>query len=979
MKKTSFRTRARVVDLLGREQIADAPTAITELLKNSVDAQADNVWIHFHDEKKLLEIEDDGLGMRPTDLLNRWLVIATESKRSEKPDEGWLKYADKTKVQRAKTEKPFGEKGIGRLAVAALGKAVLIWTRWGKNKENTRSLALIHWELFQFPKLNLEDIEVPYIELNADDDPKEYSLLLLEQLKTWIKQNHKNWETDSRTKDLAKSILNNLDNEIASGLNSISPKDHVPGTYFAILGSTEEVTEVFQETKEQANRGEDYIPSEGLKTIYAFCDPFAKENPRIRIEALHNGKVAYGGEQDFWKFSDFEKVDHFIDITVSENGIAKGKIRRYNETFPYENNLKELPYRSYHPGRFRILLGYVQGRQNESIVPPDLFASYTEKLRAYGALYIYRDGIRVMPYGRYDQDFLGFEERRTFNAGTHFFSHRRMFGAIYITHKDNSNLIDKAGREGFIKNGSYRGLVSICTEIFVDLAKRYYGRESDFSTQKKKNQDEERLNEIKEATNSFLERFKESRKLLPQASRHVDQLIDSLSESVSNSSQGDRTNILKTESLFDQLDEIKENYLNRLITEIHPFAEPNTKNLASWDSYLTDKQQLENEWNKQTTKLRARFEKLRSKFSERLDRIKKFEGRLRKNEDGIINSLQDKKNAFSSYAKEISEKRSDNWLKEQVGVIKNIPIKLLGENPLEEVVDGGEDSLSSFEEALNLQRKISRDEFIPHWETLIREIQRIHQAKSLEKFIGELVREKEATEEKESIYAELAQIGLIVEGIDHEYKTLFNSAKHDLKYIEKASSDSKIVERLGHLRETFQAIDERLKFLSPLFRSDKTTYSELSGNDIRNFVISRYPTESLKNIEFEFTKNFLNLHWKNAKKSVIYGAILNVINNAVYWVSKKYGSGKIRFGIDPEGFVISDSGPGISNRDKERVFDPFFTRKPYGRGLGLYLSRSALRGNNMDLRMPEEPLKGALGGAAILFVEKIVNKEDNDD
>ena len=40
-----FRTKARAVDLLGKGQIADLPTAITELWKNGYDAYADNLSV----------------------------------------------------------------------------------------------------------------------------------------------------------------------------------------------------------------------------------------------------------------------------------------------------------------------------------------------------------------------------------------------------------------------------------------------------------------------------------------------------------------------------------------------------------------------------------------------------------------------------------------------------------------------------------------------------------------------------------------------------------------------------------------------------------------------------------------------------------------------------------------------------------------------------------------------------------------------
>lgn len=42
-----FKTRARALDLLGRQQIAGIPTAINELIKNAHDAYADKFDIDF--------------------------------------------------------------------------------------------------------------------------------------------------------------------------------------------------------------------------------------------------------------------------------------------------------------------------------------------------------------------------------------------------------------------------------------------------------------------------------------------------------------------------------------------------------------------------------------------------------------------------------------------------------------------------------------------------------------------------------------------------------------------------------------------------------------------------------------------------------------------------------------------------------------------------------------------------------------------
>lgn len=50
----NFKTRARTLDLLGRQQIAGIPTAINELLKNAHDAYADNVDIDYFRKDNIL-------------------------------------------------------------------------------------------------------------------------------------------------------------------------------------------------------------------------------------------------------------------------------------------------------------------------------------------------------------------------------------------------------------------------------------------------------------------------------------------------------------------------------------------------------------------------------------------------------------------------------------------------------------------------------------------------------------------------------------------------------------------------------------------------------------------------------------------------------------------------------------------------------------------------------------------------------------
>ena len=58
-----FLTSARAVDMLGRQQIAGIPTAISELFKNAYDAYARSVRADYFPDRRLLVLRDDGVGI----------------------------------------------------------------------------------------------------------------------------------------------------------------------------------------------------------------------------------------------------------------------------------------------------------------------------------------------------------------------------------------------------------------------------------------------------------------------------------------------------------------------------------------------------------------------------------------------------------------------------------------------------------------------------------------------------------------------------------------------------------------------------------------------------------------------------------------------------------------------------------------------------------------------------------------------------
>ena len=164
-----IRARARAVDMLGRQQIAGIPNAISELFKNAHDAYATRVEADFYRPEKLLVLRDDGLGMTLRDVEDRWLVLGTESKMTGDRELDTIASA----LHRQK-RMPTGEKGIGRLAIAAIGPQVLLLTRaWRADGLHDAVAAFVNWTLFTLPGISLDEIEIPVKEFQEGRLPEE--------------------------------------------------------------------------------------------------------------------------------------------------------------------------------------------------------------------------------------------------------------------------------------------------------------------------------------------------------------------------------------------------------------------------------------------------------------------------------------------------------------------------------------------------------------------------------------------------------------------------------------------------------------------------------------------------------------------------------------------------------------------------------------------------------------------------------------
>jgi signal transduction histidine kinase len=84
-------------------------------------------------------------------------------------------------------------------------------------------------------------------------------------------------------------------------------------------------------------------------------------------------------------------------------------------------------------------------------------------------------------------------------------------------------------------------------------------------------------------------------------------------------------------------------------------------------------------------------------------------------------------------------------------------------------------------------------------------------------------------------------------------------------------------------------------------------------------------------------------------RSVLGQVLANLLDNSVFWLTRHHGDGNggnisIALATTQGGFEITfcDDGPGVAESDRERIFDPYFTTKPNGMGLGLYVARQVM-------------------------------------
>jgi signal transduction histidine kinase len=81
---------------------------------------------------------------------------------------------------------------------------------------------------------------------------------------------------------------------------------------------------------------------------------------------------------------------------------------------------------------------------------------------------VFRDGFRVLPYGEDGNDWLRLDSRRVNNPSLRV-SNNQVFGEVFISAANNSNLRDQSNREGLMANGGFTSLREAMQTLLAEL------------------------------------------------------------------------------------------------------------------------------------------------------------------------------------------------------------------------------------------------------------------------------------------------------------------------------------------------------------------------------------------------------------------------------------------------------------------------------------------------------------------------------
>ncbi len=949
--------------MLGRQQIAGIPTAISELFKNAHDAYAERVEVDYYRHDGLFVLRDDGFGMQTDEFVERWLTIATETSLQRKR-------AERRLPKSAKSQRPvLGEKGIGRLAIATIAPQVLVLTRAHHDGVlSDLTAAFLNWRIFECQELNLQDIRIPLRTFPGgslpDGDEVADMVSFFRRRNARLREHVDEEEWKRIDEDLAQFKVDPLEMAEYLGEPSLLGQGH--GTHFYLLPASPNLA------YDIAGDPDSDVAAPLQKALLGFTAPSFADCGESVIRTAFRDRGTDGtcedliGEREFFTLYDYENADHQISGRFDEYGQFKGSVSVYGESVSdHVINWSGGRGRPTACGPFHIRFAAVEGVARHSTLPHQEHALMLQKTGKIGGLYIYRDGVRIQPYGNTDYDWLEIELRRTKSASYYYFSYRQMFGVVEVDSTHNGRLREKAGREGFRENKAYRDLRGILKSFLVQVAADFFRKEGvhgeRFTSRKRELEETERhrrtrekkatakRGKFKKDLTAFFDRMETEKpfeKIMtlgleaearvrkagrdPDRKRAARRIIaierysrDTLRE-LETLYRVSKPRIGLSKALQREWGDYQERFENLVdsIRDIRDSIESVvTKEVANAGVDVSARERMETALGEISKLARKETKAGRAEVDEAAKRIWE-------NTRSITTQCVRDVEATIRLAMAEFGRRDFTDLDDQRLIAKRSEL----EAPIREALEKATrtlDSLRSQLEAVDVTGDSS----------VVDELAAVEQSNI-------------ALKEQAAADLQLAQLGMAIEIISHEFGAAIRSVRSGLRSLKAwADVNSKLMSLYQSIRGSFDHLDGYLTLFTPLQRRLYRKAVHIRGWEIHEFLDNLFGQRLARhNIELVRTDAFATATVQGYPSS-FYPVFVNLVDNAIYWLSGQNERLNRRIQLDASGkaFRVSDSGPGIHTRDRDDIFDIGFTRKPEGRGMGLYIARETLREVGYDL------------------------------
>jgi signal transduction histidine kinase len=220
----------------------------------------------------------------------------------------------------------------------------------------------------------------------------------------------------------------------------------------------------------------------------------------------------------------------------------------------------------------------------------------------------------------------------------------------------------------------------------------------------------------------------------------------------------------------------------------------------------------------------------------------------------------------------------------------------------------------------------------------------------------------------------LAAMGEMIGSIAHQWRQPINTVnlilqniRDDYRYGELSDESLSRSVELGNrvIQDMSRTIDDFRNFFRP-DKEKKPFQIRRSVDNVRALVDAAFQRRGIEvEVEVEGDEELEVLGYENEYTQVL----LNVLNNAKEAIAARgVANGHISIRLARTGgearVTVGDNGGGIKAEAMERIFDPYFSTKALGSGIGLYMSKMIIE-QNMGGRIYA---KNILGGAEFTLV-----------